>query len=179
MGNSARNIGVILSLQQQHVAALAWLDRAIASTEAATPGRPGLENMRAQRAWVLFHLGRRAEALEAATRAVSALEQIKEPNDGYALASARVTLARLLSRMGRPGEVEVLVRAALAMLERRSPNNPSRAMAECELGRAKVLQAQPPRDGPRSRGACRSYRAWGQADPEIIESLERLLAESR
>ncbi len=91
VGNIARNIGQILALQQQHAAALPWMDRAIAIGAAAKKSEsPGLEDMRAQRAWILFRLGRRAEALEAVTRAVSALEHMKDPNDGYALASSRM-----------------------------------------------------------------------------------------
>ena len=178
VGNIARNIGRILALQQQYATALPWLDRAIANAAAAKKSEsPGLENMRAQRAWILFRLGRSAEALEAATRAISALEHMKDPNDGYALASARTTQAQLLSRMGRPGEAEAPARAALALFERWGHDNPSYAAAECELGRAKVLQGAIA-EGRAALARCLPiYRAWGQADREIIESIERLLAE--
>ena len=178
VGNIARNIGRILALQQQYATALPWLDRAIANAAALKkPESPGLENMRAQRAWILFRLGRSAEALEAATRAISALEHMKDPNDGYALASARTTQAQLLSRMGRPGEAEAPARAALALFERWGHDNPSYAAAECELGRAKVLQGAIA-EGRAALARCLPiYRAWGQADREIIESIERLLAE--
>jgi tetratricopeptide (TPR) repeat protein len=135
--------------------------------------------MRAQRAWILFRLGRSAEALEAATQAISALEHMKDPNDGYALASARTTQAQLLSRMGRPGEAEAPARAALALFERWGHDNPSYAAAECELGRAKVLQGAIA-EGRAALARCLPiYRAWGQADREIIESIERLLAEPK
>ena len=180
VGNIARNIGQILSLQQQHAAALPWLDRAIAIGAAAKkPESPGLEYMRAQRAWILFRLGRRAEALEAVTRAVSVLEHMKGPNDGYALASSRTTLARLLSRMGRPGQAEAPARAALALFERWGRANPSYASAECELGRAKVLQGAIAEGRAALERCLPIYRAWGQADREIVESIERLLADSK
>ena len=178
VGNIARNIGRILSLQQQHAAALPWLDRAIAIAAVAKKSEyPGLEYMRAQRAWILFRLGRSAEALEAITHSIAALEHMKDPNDGYALASSRTTLAQLLSRMGRPGEAEAPARAALALFERWGHDNPSYAAAECELGRAKVLQGAIA-EGRAVLARCLPiYRAWGQADREIIESIERLLAE--
>ncbi len=178
VGNIARNIGRILALQQQYATALPWLDRAIANAAAAkTSESPGLENMRVQRAWILFRLGRSAEALEAATRAISALEHMKDPNDGYALASARTTQAQLLSRMGRPEEAEAPARAALALFAQWGDDNPSYAAAECELGRAKVLQGAIA-EGTAALARCLPiYRAWGQADREIIESIERLLAE--
>ena len=180
VGNIARNIGQILSLQQQHAAALPWLDRAIAIGAAAKkPESPGLEYMRTQRAWILFRLGRRAEALEAVTRAVSVLERMKGPNDGYALASSRTTLARMLSRMGRPGQAEAPARAALALFERWGRANPNYASAECELGRAKVLQGAVAEGRATLERCLPIFRAWGQGDREIVESIERLLADSK
>ena len=65
--NNARNIGRILTLQEQYDEALPWMDRAVASGRPRRTRRPGLEGMRSQRAWILFRLGRRAEALEAVT----------------------------------------------------------------------------------------------------------------
>ena len=105
--NNARNIGRILTLQEQYDEALPWMDRAVAiGMNRATAEDPGLEGMRSQRAWILFRLGRRAEALEAVTAAVSALERMKQPNDGYALAFSRVLRARILVGMGRPDQAE-------------------------------------------------------------------------
>ena len=143
--NIARNIGRILDLQRQHDEALLWMDRAIAiGANTARSEDAGIEGIRAQRAWILFRLGRRAEALEAVTRAVSALEHMKDPNDGYALALSRVLLARMLARMGRPGQAEAPARAALAWFERWGRDHPAYADAECELGRAQVLQGAIP-----------------------------------
>ena len=155
MRNNARNIGRILTLQGQYDEALPWIDRAVAiSINRVTAEDPGLEGMESQRAWVLFRLGRRAEALEAVTAAVSVLERMKNPNDGYALAFSRVLRGRILIEMGRPGEAEPQVRAALVWFERWGRDHPSYADAECELGRARMLQAPSPRDRPRSSGAC-------------------------
>ena len=89
------------------------------------------------------------------------------------------TQAQLLSRMGRPGEAEAPARAALALFERWGRDNPSYAAAECELGRAQVLQGAIA-EGSAALARCLPiYRAWGQADREIIESIERVLAESK
>ena len=63
--NIARNIGRILDLQGRYDEALPWMDRAIAiGTNTSEIEDAGLEGMRAQRAWILFRLGRRAEALD-------------------------------------------------------------------------------------------------------------------
>ena len=67
--NIARNIGRILALQQHFDEALPWMDRAIATrTNTSDSEDAGIEGIRAQRAWILFRLGRRAEALEASHR---------------------------------------------------------------------------------------------------------------
>ena len=100
-----------------------------------------------------------------------------DPNDRYALASSLTTLAQLLSRMGRPGEAEAPARAALAFFERWGhdipvtlPRNASSDVRRCLQGAIAEGRAALGRRLP-------IYRAWGQADREIIESIERLLAE--
>lgn len=177
--NIARNIGRILALQERFDDAVPWMDRAIANgTNTTRSENAGLEGMRAQRAWMLFRLARRAEAVEAITGAVSALEHMKDPNDGYALAFSRVLLARMLAGMGRPGQAEPPARAALAWFERWGRDHPSYADAECEVGRAQVLQGAIPEGRAALERCLPIYRAWGQADREVVRSLERLLAES-
>ena len=156
--NIARNIGRILSLQQQYDEALPWMDRA--DRDRRRPRRqsedPGLEGMRAQRAWILFRLGRRAEALEAVTAAVSALEHMKDPNDGYALAFSRVLLARILVEMGRPGPG----RSSSYARRWRGSNGgaatiPVTPMRNASWDARGCFRARSPREGPRSSGACR------------------------
>ena len=178
--NNARNIGRILTLQEQYDEALPWMDRAVAiGMNRATAEDPGLEGMRSQRAWILFRLGRRAEALEAVTAAVSVLERMKHPNDGYALAFSRVLRARILVGMGRPDQAEPPLRAALVWFERWGRDHPSYADAECELGRARMLQGAIAEGKAAFERCLPIYRAWGQADREIVESIERLLAGSK
>jgi serine/threonine protein kinase/tetratricopeptide (TPR) repeat protein len=177
--NIARNIGRILALQERFDEALPWMDRAIAiGRNTGTSEDVGIEGMRAQRAWMLFRLARRAEALEAITRAVSALEQMKDPNDGYALAFSRVLLARMLGSTGRPDQAEPPARAALAWFERWGRDHPGYADAECEVGRAQVLQGAIPEGRATLERCLPIYRAWGLADREVVRSLERLLAGS-
>jgi serine/threonine protein kinase/Tfp pilus assembly protein PilF len=178
--NNARNIGRILTLQEQYDEALPWMDRAVAiGMNRATTEDPGIEGMRSQRAWLLFRLGRRQEALEAVTAAVSALERMKHPNDGYALAFSRVLRARILVGMGRPDQAEPPVRAALVWFERWGRDHPSYADAECEWGRARMLQGAIAEGTAAFERCLPIYRAWGQADREIVESIERLLAGSK
>jgi serine/threonine protein kinase/tetratricopeptide (TPR) repeat protein len=177
--NIARNIGRILDLQGMYDGALLWMDRAIAAgTNTPRSEDVGIEGMRAQRAWILFRLGRRAEALDAVTRAVSALEQMKEPNDGYALALSRVLLARMLAGAGRADQAERPARAARAWFERWGRDHPGYADAECEVGRAQVLLGAIPEGRATLERCLPIYRAWGLADREVVGALERLLAES-
>ena len=178
--NNARNIGRILTLQEQYDEALPWMDRAVAvGMNRATAEDPGLEGMRSQRAWILFRLGRREEALQAVTTAVSALEGMKQPNDGYALAFSRVLRARILVGMGHPDQAEPPLRAALVWFERWGRDHPSYADAECELGRARMVQGAVAEGKAAFERCLPIYKAWGQADREIVESIERLLADSK
>ena len=103
---------------------------------------------------------------------------MKDPNDGYALAFSRVLLARMLAGIGRPDQAEAPARAALTWFERWGRDHPSYADAECELGRAQVLQGVIPEGRAALERCLPIYRAWGQADREVVRSIERLLAES-
>jgi serine/threonine protein kinase len=173
--NLARNVGRILALQQQYEEGLPWMDRALAAR--AADDDAGREGIRAQRAWMLFRLGRRAEALDQATAAVSALERMTE-NDGYVLAIARPLLARILNEIGRSPDAEPPARAAVAWLERWGPSHPRHAEAACEMGRAQLLQGLTAEGRATLERCLPVYRAWGQADRAVVESLDRLLADS-
>jgi tetratricopeptide (TPR) repeat protein len=178
--NIARNIGQVLTIQQRYEAALPWMDRAVAiRADATSSDYAGLEGIRAQRSWIVFRLGRRSEALEAVTRAVSALEGTKDSNDGFALAFSRILLARILSETGRPAEAETAARAAMVWFERWGRSHPKYADAECEVGRAQLLQGRTS-DGWAILERCLSiYRGWGQADPYVVKSLDQALAGNR
>ena len=177
--NLARNIGVIVALQQRYDEALPWMDRAAAIRRTPSSSEDsGLEGVRAQRAWIVFQLGRREEALDDVTRAVSALAQMKDPNAEYWLAFVRVVLARLLTEMGRPHEAAAPARAALAWFERWGPSHPKYVDAECQLGRAQMLQGKTAEGRAALEHCLPIYRAWGQADRELVASIERLLADS-
>ena len=173
--NLARNVGRILALQQQYEEGLPWMDRAIAAR--ARGDDAGREGIRAQRAWMLFRLGRRAEALEQATAAVSALERKPEEN-GQVLAISRPLLARILNEIGRSKDAEPPARAAVAWLDRWGPSHPRHAEAACEMGRAQLLQGMTAEGRATLEQCLPVYRAWGQADREVVETLERLLADS-
>ena len=115
----------------------------------------GLEGIRAQRAWVVFVVGRSAEALDAASRAVSAIEGMKDPNDGHVLAYSRIVLARILSETGRPDAAEPAARAAAAWFERWGRCHPKFANAECEVGARRCSRAGRRKGGSYSSAACR------------------------
>ena len=176
--NVARNLGLVLSLQERYREALPWMDRAVSSRAVADTDDIGLEGIRAQRAWVVFVVGRHAEALDAASRAVSALEGMKDPSDGHVLAYSRIVLARLLSETGRPDAAEPAARAAMAWFERWGPGHPQRANAECEVGRAQVLQGRTAEGRATLEHCVPVYRTWGHADPRSVQSLDRLLTEA-
>jgi serine/threonine-protein kinase len=178
--NIARNIGLVLALQQRYGEALPWMDRAVAiRADAEGSDDVGLEGIRAQRASVLYSMGRRAEARDAVSRAVSALEGMKDPNDGYVIAFSRVVLARVLSGTGQPGAAEPPARAARGWFERWGQTSPKYAEADCEVGRAQTLQGHTA-SGRATLDRCLPiYRAWGQADRLVVESLEGLLSDSR
>ena len=104
---------------------------------------------------------------------------MKHPNDGYPLAFSRVLRARILVEMGRPDQAEAPLRAALVWFERWGRDHPSYADAECEWGRARMLQGAIAEGRAAFERCLPIYRAWGQADREIVESIERLLADSK
>ncbi len=155
------------------------MDRAIAiRRNPSLDEYTSLEGIRAQRAWILYRLGRRDEALEQATAAVSALERMKDSSAGYVLAFSRSLLARILNELGRPEDAEPAARAAIAWFERYGPAHPKYADAECQLGRAQVLQGKTA-EGRAAIGRCLPiYRAWGLADRDDVAAIERLLASS-
>jgi tetratricopeptide (TPR) repeat protein len=177
--NLARNVGRILDLQGRHDEALPWMDRALAiRRNPSLDGDTAIEGIRAQRAWILFRLGRRGEALDQATAAVSALERMKDSTAGYVLALSRSLLARILNALGRPEKAEPAARAAIAWFERYGSAHPKYADAECQLGRAQVLQGQTAEGRTALERCLPIYRAWGLADRDDVASIERVLAEA-
>jgi hypothetical protein len=153
------------------------MDRALAIRRNPSSSEDAsIEGIRAQRAWMLFRLGRREEALEQAAGAVSGLERMTDSSAGYVLAYSRAQLARILNEIGRPEDAEPVARAALAWFERWGPSHPKYAEAACEVGRSQVLQHKPAEGRATLEGCLPIYRAWGQADRDIVESLDRVLA---
>jgi hypothetical protein len=65
---------------------------------------------------------------------------MKDSSAEYVLAFSRVILARMLNGIGRPDDAASLGRAAVEVFERRYPDDPKRAEAACEVGRAQVLE---------------------------------------
>jgi serine/threonine-protein kinase len=177
--NNARNVGQIIALQHRYDEALTWMDRALENRwHPGGPEDPGGEGIRAQRAWILFRLGRQREALDEVSNTVAALEQMKDSTAGYPLVLSRLLLGRMLTRLGRPRDAEPPVRAAIAWLERWGPRHPKYADAECELGRAQLLQGLTAEGRATLERCLPIYRAWGQSDSEIVESTEQLLADA-
>ncbi len=174
--NVARNVGRALALQQRYSEALSWMDRANAAPAGGEPtddfGRWGL---RAQRAQVLFHLGRRDEGLAEASVAVEALQQSTDGRAAWTLALARVILGRMLVEAGRPREAEPVLTAAHHYFVGDESEHARRAEASCELGRARVLQGGSPPDWRRIEECLPIYRSWGLADRDSVAALERLL----
>ena len=93
---------------------------------------------------------------------------MEDPNDGHVLAYSRIVLARLLSETGRPDAAEPVARAATAWFERWGSAHPKFADAECELGRAQMLQGQTSEGRVTLERCLPIYRAWGHADPHSV-----------
>jgi serine/threonine-protein kinase len=177
--NVARNVGLVIALQRHYDDALPWLDRAISiARDGGHVEDPGLSGIQAQRARVLLRLGRRREALTAAAEAVSALEAMKDADAQPVLATARQTLGRILVELGRPRDAEPPLRAALTWFERFGADNPRKVETDCELGRALFLQGSRVEGRARLLGCLPVYREWGQADPEVVSAIERMLEET-
>jgi hypothetical protein len=175
--NVARNVARALTLQRRYAEALPWLDRAIAvPVGSRDPGPVGTWGKRVSRAEVLFRLGRREEALAEAATAVGHLEKLAAADvadASWTLATARVRWGRMSSEAGHPREAEAPLMAALAWLDRAGTDAARRAEAACELARARLLQGGDGKDALRQ--CLPTYRAWGLAEPEVVEALEQLL----
>ena len=179
--NVARNVGRSLALQQRYREAVAWMDRAIETLSSVDPadspnGPAGLFGMRAQRAHMLFRLNQRQDGIAQAAAAVSDLERLPPANAARQLAFSRVILGRMLNEIGRPRDGEPILAQALAGIENLGPKHPQYAEALCELTRARVLQGASASDRERVRECLPIYRGWGLAEPEVVASLETLLA---
>ena len=172
--NVARNVGRSLAMQERYADALPWMDRAVgadAGTRLADTGDPGI---RAQRARVLFRLGRREEALKEGSAAVEAVERLTVADKSRPFAFTRLLLGRTLNEMGRPGEADRVLSLALGYYEAMGPEQPQRAEMMCELARARARQGGGAENSERLKQCLPIYRAWGLAEPEVVADLERL-----
>jgi tetratricopeptide (TPR) repeat protein len=179
--NVARNVGRLLLLQQRYTKALPWLDEAVATLAAldltTDPTRAvGLSTMRAQRANVLFRLGRRVEALSLAQAALTDLQARRPSPPAHTVASARVILGRMLTESGRYDEAEPVLAQALTAFTDLGPRHPQFAEAACELARSRLLRASTAEERQRLRDCLPVYRAWGLAEREVVDVLDRLQA---
>jgi tetratricopeptide (TPR) repeat protein len=169
--NVARNIGRVLELQRRYAEALPWMDR-------ARPQRSGAVDedargvQRAQRAQVLFRVGRREEALAEAAAAVSGLERYRGADAPMRLAQARVILGRMRVEAGQPRAGEEALEAASAWYDEEGAEAPRRAEASCELARARLLQQDSAEERRRLAECLPAYRAWGLADVETLRALD-------
>jgi serine/threonine-protein kinase len=176
--NTARNVGRVLEIQGRYGEALGWMDRANSIPVGRDAGEGvGVWLIRAQRAQVLFRLGRRDEAVAEASTAVKNMEQVPGRRAAWNLAAARVVLGRMLVEAGRPDEAEPALAAALDYYVGDEPEHLRRAEASCELGRARVLQRGRAEDRERLRECLPVYRAWALADRVALASMEKLAAE--
>jgi tetratricopeptide (TPR) repeat protein len=173
--NVARNVARALELQERYGEALPWIDRASGTLRGRTEADDGgPELIRAQRAQILFRIGRREEALDEARQAVDSIAHSVDGRAAWRLATARIVLGRILIESGQPHEAESPLAAALVYFagDRAEPDR--RAEASCELARARLLQGGGPDDRRRLHECLPVYRAWAVADRESLAALERL-----
>ena len=141
--NLARNVGRILDLQRRYDEALPWMDRALAIRRNPSQDEDtGIEGIRAQRAWILYRLGRRDEALEPGhggrVRPRTHEGFVRRVRVGVFTFAARANTER--ARTTRGGRAcrsrgDRVVRTL-------GTRHPTYADAECQLGRAQVLQGK-------------------------------------
>jgi eukaryotic-like serine/threonine-protein kinase len=177
--NVARNVGRALALQQRYADALPWMERAlgaVSNTRAEGIDAAGPLSIRVQRAYLLFRLGRREEAIALAAAAVTSLEGLARDDTAAMLASARVLLGRMLIDMDRPRPAEPILSTALQWLDRLGADHPQRAEAACELARARTLIGTRAEALTQMRQCLPIYKSWGLAEREVVAALERLMA---
>ena len=176
--NTARNVGRVLEIQGRYEESLPWMDRATSIPVGRDAGESiGVWLIRAQRAQVLFRVGRRDEALAEASTAVTNLQQEPGRRAAWNLASARLVLGRMLVEAGRPDQAEAPLAAALDYFIGDEPEHIRRAEASCELGRARLLPRGRAEDRQRLRECLPVYRAWAMADRTAVAAFEKLVAE--
>ena len=175
--NVARNVGRVLELQRRYAEALPWMDRAAARWRDGTDAdRLGWSLIRAQRAQVLFRLGRHDEALAEASDAVELWSGRQTDARGLETGDGP-RVARADAGGGGPSrEAEPVLTAALDHFAGDETELARRAEASCELGRARVLQGGQAEDWQRLRECLPTYRAWGLADREAVAAIERLVS---
>jgi serine/threonine-protein kinase len=174
--NVARNVGRALALQQRYAEALPWMDRATVRAAKDEVWNARLGSILAQRAQILFRLGRRTEALTEARAAVESIGRLPRGDAEGPLAATRVVLGRMLLESGRPGEAEPPLAAALAGLERFGSAHPQRAEAACALAAARLGQSSRAEHWQQLEQCLPIYRAWGLAEREFVDFLVRLRA---
>ncbi len=170
--NAARNVGRSLALQQRYADGVTWMDRALVVSIGAAPDRDaGLLGVASQRSVMLFHLGRREDAIRELRGQATALSGMKTAQAESVRVWVNLLLARALNDTGRPAEAEPLLAATVSWLERFPADHPRRAEADCERARSQLLQ----RDSAGARTTldrCLAiYRRWGLAEREIIAGL--------
>jgi hypothetical protein len=136
--------------------------------------------MRAQRAQVLFRLDGAERPSREATAAVTALERLTAA--GVADAAWTLATARVLGDGSWPRPA-ILAKQSLRFVQRldwldhAATDRSRRAEATCELARARILQGH---DASDALGRCLPvYRAWGLAEREVVDALERLDRDGR
>jgi serine/threonine protein kinase len=170
--NAARNVGRSLALQQRYADGVAWMDRALeVSTGARRDRDPGRLGIASQRSVMLFHLGRREDAIRELRGQTEALAAMKTDQAESVRVWVNLLLARALNDTGRPAEAEPMLAATVSWLERFPADHPRRAEADCERARSQLLQ----RDSAAARATLDRclpiYRRWGLAEREIVAGL--------
>ena len=139
--NAARNVGRSLALQQRYADGVAWMDRALEVSIGARRDRdPGRLGIASQRSVMLFHLGRREDAIRELRGQTEALAAMKTDQAESVRVWVNLLLARALNDTGRPAEAEPMLAATVSWLERFPADHPRRAEADCERARSQLLQ---------------------------------------
>jgi hypothetical protein len=120
---------------------------------------------------MLFHLGRREDAIRELRGQTAALSVLKTDQAQSVRVWVNLLLARALNDTGRPAEAEPLLAATVLWLERFPADHPRRAEADCERARSRLLQRESAGARATLAQCLPTYRRWGLAEREIIAGL--------
>ncbi len=173
--STLRNIARIAELRGHYPEALQIFDDVLARLPKTGLPRDGWPTYEAQRAAILWRLGRLDAAHSQLARAISGL-RATYPEGHDELAAALLTAARLAAAAGDAAAARTLSQEALTSREARLPaGSPKIEEARAELGRALVLKGETKEGQAMLAAALPALDGWGLLHPDDRAALAAAL----